>query len=94
MHTHTLTLPRSQALIGILDDLEARSIRTCIVGPPKGLLILMPHASISKKLEAELAIAGHPNAFPSTPKTTTTEWNLLQTFDYASQDLDVCIGLY
>ena len=36
----------------------------------------------SKKLEAELAIAGHPNAFPSTPKTTTTEWDLQQTFDY------------
>ena len=36
----------------------------------------------SKKLQAELAIAGHPNAFPSTPKTTTAEWDLLQTFDY------------
>ena len=35
----------------------------------------------SKKLEAELAIACHPNAFPSTQKTTTTEWDLLQTFD-------------
>ena len=29
-----------------------------------------------------MAIAGHPNAFPSTPKTTTTEWDLLQTFHY------------
>ena len=35
----------------------------------------------SKKLQAELAIAGHPNAFPSTPKTTTAEWDLLQLFD-------------
>ena len=34
----------------------------------------------SKKLEADLAMVDHPNAFPSTPKaTTTTEWDLLQT---------------
>ena len=26
--------------------------------------------------------AGHPNAFPSTPKATTAEWDLLQTFHY------------
>ena len=38
-----------KALIGILEDLEARSIRCCIVGPPKGLLILMPHARVHKK---------------------------------------------
>ena len=38
--------------------------------------------SASKKLEADLDMAGHPNAFPSTPKATTTEWDLLQTFHY------------
>ena len=27
-------------------------------------------------------MAGHPNALPSTPKATTTEWDLLQTFHY------------
>ena len=36
----------------------------------------------SKKLEATLAMSGHPNAFPSEPKATTLEWDLLQTFDY------------
>ena len=36
----------------------------------------------SKKLQAESAMASHPNAFPSTPKTTTAEWDLLQMFDY------------
>ena len=32
------------------------------------MLKTMVGASLSKKLQAELAMAGHPNAFPSTPK--------------------------
>ena len=36
----------------------------------------------SKKLEAELAMGGHPNVFPSTPKAITPEWDLLQTLHY------------
>ena len=44
--------------------------------------MLMTMEGASKKLEADLAIAGHPNVFPSTPKATTTEWDLLQTFHY------------
>ena len=38
-----------KALIGLVEDLEARGMRVCIVGPPKGLLILMPHSRVSKK---------------------------------------------
>ena len=38
-----------KALIGIIEDLEARNVRTCIVGPPRGLMILMPHSRVSKK---------------------------------------------
>jgi MFS superfamily sulfate permease-like transporter len=39
-----------KALIAILEDLESRSIAACIVGPPKGLLMLMPHARVHKKM--------------------------------------------
>ena len=39
-----------RALLGILEDLAARGIAVCIVGPPKGLLVLMPHARVSKRL--------------------------------------------
>ena len=35
----------------------------------------------NKKLEATLAMAGHPNAFPCEPNATTVHWDLLQTFD-------------
>ena len=38
-----------KALIGIVKYLEARNIRTCIVGPPRGLMILPPHTRVSKK---------------------------------------------
>ena len=36
----------------------------------------------SKKLEANSAMAGHQNAFPSKPKATTPELDLLQTLHY------------
>jgi anti-anti-sigma factor len=38
-----------KALIGIVEDLQARSVAVSIVGPSKGLLILMPHARVHKK---------------------------------------------
>ena len=38
-----------KALIALVEDIEARDMAVCIVGPPKGLLILMPHARIGKK---------------------------------------------
>jgi anti-anti-sigma regulatory factor len=38
-----------KALIGIIEDLEARGIRVCIVSPPRGLMLLMPHSRVSKK---------------------------------------------
>ena len=36
----------------------------------------------SKQLEADLIIAGHPIMFPSEPKATKKEWDLLQELDY------------
>ena len=46
--------------------------------------ILKTTVDASKNLEVELAMAGHLNAFPSVPKVTTVEWDLLQTFDYST----------
>ena len=48
--------------------------------------MLKTMVSASKKLEAELAMAGHPSAFPSTPKATTPErdTSLQNTFVYSS----------
>eukprot|EP00292_Cryptomonas_paramecium_P033713 CAMPEP_0113704568 /NCGR_PEP_ID=MMETSP0038_2-20120614/26596_1 /TAXON_ID=2898 /ORGANISM="Cryptomonas paramecium" /LENGTH=709 /DNA_ID=CAMNT_0000629373 /DNA_START=591 /DNA_END=2720 /DNA_ORIENTATION=- /assembly_acc=CAM_ASM_000170 len=39
-----------KALVGVLDDLDSRNIRACIVGPPKGLLLLMPHTRVQRQL--------------------------------------------
>ena len=39
----------------------------------------------SKKLEATLAMSGHPNTFPSEPKASIVELDLLQTCEYSTR---------